>query len=354
MFKSLRVKNFRAITDLQVEELGRVNLFVGHNACGKTTLLESIFFLVGGANPQLLLNVNAFRGMAYTSKALLATYFRNMDTDTPIEILGSQAEHGGWQQLMIRPRYEPIGFDMDASVSLHSEVSMVANSDTVQAMEGLRLEFRSPTSDESGMVSEVFFKGGELVVEIGENRKARSARGTFVMALPTDLRDRFSEVQRKKRVHEVVALLKEIEPTLEDLRLLDPAGSLYADTGAPELIPVNLMGGGIVRFLSVALAMLNFQDGYVLIDEIENGLDRSSQRKLWNAIFSWAQKLNVQVFASTHSRECIKAFSDCAEETLFASDAKLFRIERKGDKSRAVEYTPDLITESLESDWEIR
>jgi len=91
-----------------------------------------------------------------------------------------------------------------------------------------------------------------------------------------------------------------------------------------------------------------------VIDEIENGLGYLSQRKLWEAIFTWAQKLNIQVFASTHSMECIRAFNDFVEADLFGRDAKLFRIERMGDAFRAVQYDRESLAESLESNWEVR
>jgi len=100
--------------------------------------------------------------------------------------------------------------------------------------------------------------------------------------------------------------------------------------------------------------MLDTRDGIVLIDEIENGLHYSVQEKLWQAVFSWAQDLNVQVFATTHSNECIKAFSRSLDATLFKSQARLFRIERKDEKFRAVEYTKEQLAESLESKWEVR
>ncbi len=67
-----------------------------------------------------------------------------------------------------------------------------------------------------------------------------------------------------------------------------------------------------------------------------------------------AQKLNVQVFATTHSMECIRGFNDSAEAGLFDAEAKLFRIERKEDKFRAVEYTREVLAASLESNWEVR
>jgi energy-coupling factor transporter ATP-binding protein EcfA2 len=344
MFKSVTVKNFRAISELRVDGLGRVNLFVGHNAAGKTTLLEGIFFLIGATKPKLSVSVNTLRGFPDVHPAVWPTYFHSMNVDIPIEICAEEAESGWQQRLMIRPRYD------------HSPSEVASNGTPVTSVgdivvRGLQFEYSTSEAPSATERSSVFVREDKLV---DEGARTRLPSGTFVASLPVDVKDPFSHVQRKKRVHEVVSLLKEVEPAIEDLRLLDPPGQLYADTGAVELIPLNLMGGGISKLLNVALAMLNMQDGFVLMDEIENGLDYSSQRKLWDAVFGWAQKLNVQVFATTHSAECIKAFSDCADGSLFEADAKLFRIERKGDDFRAVEYSRELLAESLESNWEVR
>ncbi len=351
MFKSVTVKNFRAITDLHVDGLSRVNLFVGHNACGKTTLLEGIFFLIGATNPKLPVSVNAFRGFPYINRAVWPTYFHDMNVTIPIEISAKEADTGEEHRLLIRPRYEQPRIDRPISPSMPSSDLVAVSSEGDGAANGIELEYATSADPSHKEQSSVFMREDKLVED---GAKVRLPSGTFVIPLPADLRDKFSEVQRKKRVHEVVSLLKEVEPAIEDLRLLDPPGLLYADVGAAELIPVNLMGGGIMKLLNTALAMLNMQDGFVLIDEIENGLDYSSQRKLWGAIFSWAQRLSVQVFASTHSTECIRAFSDCAEAGLFGADAKLFRIERKDEAFRAVEYDRELLAESLASDWEVR
>src|SRR3954465_2993506 len=63
MFKSLVVKNFRGFKDVKVDRLSRVTLFVGHNNIGKTAVLESLFLLLGGQNPQLTMTINVFRGI---------------------------------------------------------------------------------------------------------------------------------------------------------------------------------------------------------------------------------------------------------------------------------------------------
>lgn len=353
MFKSVRIKNFRAITDLRVDGLSSVNLFVGHNGCGKTTLLEGIFFLVGPANPHLLVRVNVSRGLPYVGNQVWPTYFHNMNMDVPIEIVGSEFQSGRKRRLLIRPRYENYRPNGEDPASPMSPSLATTGAQITGQINGLRLEHDDPTASESPTVSEVVIRGGEMVVEGAQHYPVPSAF-LIPLAIGGDWHEVFSEVQKKKQVPEVVGLLKELEAELTDLRLSAPPGLLYADVGAPELIPVDLMGGGIRRFLSVALAMLTCRNGVVLIDEIENGLHHSAQRQLWGAVFSWAQKLNVQVFASTHSMECIRAFSDATEAELFGADAKLFRIERKGDDFRVVEYGRASLAESLESNWEVR
>jgi len=86
MFKSIKIKNLRAITELEIENLGQVNLIVGQNNCGKTTLLEALFFIIGRTNPQLPISANAFRGLQFLSNEYWDTFFNKMDTDSNIEI----------------------------------------------------------------------------------------------------------------------------------------------------------------------------------------------------------------------------------------------------------------------------
>ncbi|MEN6578775.1 MAG: AAA family ATPase [Phycisphaerales bacterium] len=351
MFKHVTVKNLRAITHLTVNGLGRVNLFVGRNACGKTTFLEGIFFLVAPANPRLLVMVNVNRGLAYVSNLLWPTYFHNMDMAVPIEIVGVESETGRERRLLMRPAYEEYRPDGNDLASTLFPPMVASGPESTRQVEGLRLEYDDLSGSESRIVSEIVKRNDRVAVS-GTNRSPLLS--AFLTPVPGDLHEAFSAVQQKKRVSEVVDLLKDIEPELTDLRLSGSHSLLYADVGASELIPINLMGGGIMRFLSVALAMLTCQNGVVLIDEIESGLHHSAQSKLWSAVFSWAQKLNVQVFATTHSAECIKAFSDRAEGGLFEVGAKLFRIERDEDKFRAVEYTRELLAESIDSNWEVR
>jgi len=351
MFKSIKIKNLRAITELEIDDLGQINLFVGQNSCGKTTFLEAVFFLIGSTNPQLPINANVFRDLPFLSNRLWPTYFHNMDTVLPIEIFGCLRDTEEKQNLLIRPRQKEIR----ATPPMHPDTTppgyAASDSETIFESDGLRLEYTSSKDPSTKIESTIFLKGNQLITE---GAKSRDIRGIFVNPFTIyNWRDRFSAIQNKKQVTEVISLLKEIEPRISDLRL-NEAGLLLADIGLSELIPANLMGGGIAKFLSIALAMLDSRNGIVLIDEIENGLHHSAQKTIWKAIFNWALHLNVQVFATSHSNESIKAFNNIIATSLFETEAKLFRFERKDEKFRAVEYSKDILAESLESDWEVR
>jgi len=353
MFKSIRIKNLRAITDLEIDNLGQVNLFVGRNNCGKTTVLEGVFFLANPGNPHLPIVANGARGLNSLSNELWQTCFHNLDADIPIELSGQEAGSQLQQTLSIRPRREQGILSEGAAsdiVPLQGGTGHAGAPGFVT--NGLNLEY--VIADQGKKTASIVLAQGKLKTE-PEVLKEAPFRSVFLTAATgRDWNEVFDSVQRKKQIPEVISQLRKIEPGILDLRL-NTVGLLEVDIGIPgQLIPFNLTGGGTARFLSIVLHMLHCQNGVVLIDEIENGLHHSVQEILWRAIFTWAHDLNVQVFAATHSYECIKAFAGCQKEALFPGDGKLFRIEREDDVFKAVEFGGEDLAVSLEEMWEVR
>jgi hypothetical protein len=134
---------------------------------------------------------------------------------------------------------------------------------------------------------------------------------------------------------EVVAALQLIAPSIERVSLInDPLGveriPIAKIRGTAEPIPLRSLGEGMNRLLGIALALVNAQNGMLLIDEVESGLHYSVQSNVWRLIFETARRLNVQVFATTHSWDCIEAFQQAAHE--HPEEGLLIRLtEKKGD-----------------------
>jgi len=102
----------------------------------------------------------------------------------------------------------------------------------------------------------------------------------------------------------------------------------------------------------MALALVNLQDGMLLIDEFENGLHYSIQPDIWRLIFQVARRLNVQVFATTHSQDCIRAFTDVSQE---GQEGGLFmRLQEKKGEISAVLYDMDELRFAVDKEIEVR
>ena len=91
-------------------------------------------------------------------------------------------------------------------------------------------------------------------------------------------------------------------------------------------------------WLGVALALANSRDGFLLIDEAENGIHHSVQPDFWRMVFKTAHANNVQVIATTHSFDCVRGFAQALTECE-EGDGALVRLEQKDGEMRAVEYS---------------
>ena len=110
--------------------------------------------------------------------------------------------------------------------------------------------------------------------------------------------------------------------------------------GQERPVPLESLGDGAARIFGIALAISNSQDGFLVIDEAENGIHYTIQADFWKTVMQSAYANNVQVLATTHSWDCIVGFAQAAVQ-LQEVDGIVFRIDRIDDWMRAVEYDED-------------
>jgi predicted ATPase len=160
---------------------------------------------------------------------------------------------------------------------------------------------------------------------------------------------------------EVIAGLRLIEPTITGVAFVEGTDGASGNRRIPlvkisnvsEPLALKSLGDGIMRLFHIIVALVNARDGILLIDEFENGLHWSVQPKIWKTVFRLAEKLNVQVFATTHSRDCIAGFEEAWNEQ--KSDGAFFRLNVKQDgEVTATPYSCETLSDALETDVEMR
>jgi hypothetical protein len=154
----------------------------------------------------------------------------------------------------------------------------------------------------------------------------------------------------------VIEVLKVLEPRIKDLSVVVIGGvsGIYADIGLPKRLSVNMLGDGVNRLIQIALSMFANPGAILLIDEIENGFHYSLFPKLWEIICKLAAETHCQVFATTHSYECISGAMELAADEARESLFRFVRLEQENDIVVPHVFENDSFAYAVRNDWEVR
>lgn len=349
MLERLHIRNYRVFNDLKIDQLSRINLIAGKNNSGKTSLLEAIFLLAGGGNPQLAVNTNVIRGVpdAGVPQQGLETFWKQLfsalDMSLFIEIVGYYTSHG---QLTLK-----INTEQPSITEL--PLDRTGGSSVTDLSDGHSLIFQYSDSTGTPVKRHIRLMGPALNVDQPVTPPPFNA--TILSSRTGNIQEdavRLGRLRQQKQGHLLLEALQVIEPKLQSIEDNSALGMpmIWGDSGLPELIPLSAMGEGMSRIARLVLGIASAMGGVVLVDEIENGLHHSILSKVWKVVDTAAKQFNTQIFATTHSFECAEA----AHEALGSDGFRLHRLEVSGTENRCVTYEPEAIAATLKHDLEFR
>jgi AAA15 family ATPase/GTPase len=368
---SLQIKNFRMLEDFTVERLGQVNLIVGKNNSGKSTVLEALRIYAGNGSQRLLEEIAQSRSEKHKltedddlRELPFESFFYGRELTQHTVITIGQSE----QILNIRQGFlKEVIADRDIegrSVSFRKfESYWNINSDF--DMDGVETAIFILRNEE--LLHRVRFRNRNYGVDnqVNFNFRPCSYVPTRSLSIEHIAKD-WDNIVFSEYEDIVVDALSIVEPNLtnitfvqnKDVRRVSDRLGIVKINGQKRPIPLGSLGDGITRVLQISLKVYAAKDGFLLIDEFENGLHYSVQEKVWQMIFEMAKKLNIQVFATTHSRDCIEAFSKVANDRVDV-EGLLFRMGRSAKASDEGKIIATIFDEArldrmTQSDMEIR
>ncbi len=360
MYRSFQIKNFRCFANLVVEDLERVNLIAGKNNVGKTAFLEALFLHCGAYNPELVLRLSTFRGIDWlkfeVGHAVAAPWdslFGRFDTSRMVELAGSIGEGDALASRVLRMKVVQHAGPLKKPVQT---VPSPADGSSISSETSQLLELESIEQGETKSFHMVLDQSGLKIQPLPPPPPFPAILLSSRYRIPpAEDAERFGRLDLIGEQDAVVDVLRIIDPRIRRLAVVVVGGvpMLHGDIGLGRLFPLPYMGEGVVRLASLILAIGNTRDGVVLVDEIENGIHYSVLHKLWQTVGEVARRFNTQVFATTHSRECI-----VAAHTAFKQqpdyDFRLFRLETSGETQVAVAYDAESLGAAAESGLEVR
>lgn len=357
MYTSFSIKNFRCFENMTIKPLARVNLICGENNTGKTALLEALWLHSGPNLPDLGLRLLGFRGITVPDpRRLLHDMFSNFNPECTIAL----EANGNWgvRTLYISIRasdaetfsIQPVE-ELPAFLAGLQEpgLSAVSNSEIVleytdekdkEYVSTGRWEISKPPTLK-GLpplpLASQGFAMNQARIPVMPSSVFQSAR---IRNSPEEDIGRFGDLELEGMADDIVECLRAVDPRIQRLTTIaaPPAPMIYAHIGLARPVPMSFLGDGVGRLLSMALSFQNASNGMILIDEVENGLHHSALQGVWENLNRLSQRFNVQVFATTHSYECMMAARD-AFAAAEQPDLHIHRLDRRNGGVVATTYS---------------
>ncbi len=364
MFESLRIRNYRLFESLEVNCLHRINLISGRNNSGKTNLLEAIFLLANGAYLESVLESGIFRepGQVYSyhpyrkfrqSEAFWKQLFYDLDINRTVDLEG---------MIETENQFEPLQ-RLTLSISIkRPEIEVIESIHDPDDGDAIRngwgnssLIFSSKFGERSAVEGHLVLrdKRGRSYISSGDHPPIEAR--ILLPSAGDSHRDaiELASLRTKRQDGLISNALKIIEPRLNHIVDNSATGEplIWADIdGLSELIPLSVMGSSMMHMTRIALAVVNASGGVILLDEIENGLHHSAMPEVWKFVAATAEKFDTQVFATTHSYECIQA----AYKGLGKDGFRLHLLDVRNGGSHKVTFHPDETDLAIRHHIEVR
>ena len=368
--ENITIHQFRGLKELELKNLGQINLLVGINNSGKTSVLEALSVYCDPLDLRGWVSTARQREEMFSSSRTppldALRWLFNKDTANVgvgnIVISGN----GTFAVKKMRAVYENIEgmffpqkrkefVHMNESINSEDEdIQISDDEDILELRKGLDLQVEIEVHDNQ---LKLFNDGSPIFVDtyrLWENDFLLSKKSTknefklpISMVTPTSHRSNIgqfrllSEARFYNFKSDVLDLLVQMDQNISDIEiLLQPESissrfSIYIQHKKLGLVPVSSFGDGVRRLLHIALKLVNLKNGVFLIDELESTIHTEALQNSFQWLVKWCKELNVQLFATTHSLEAVDALLAVTEDV---SDLVLYRLEPKENCTKVIRH----------------
>ena len=330
MLTRMHLKNFKGFRDTEIPEFRKVNLIVGGQNVGKTSLLEAVVFMGG----------TVLGTSAPGSRYRLPNIFRP----------GGEKNNARFWRGIFGTIFEPSGVLVEA---------MYNNNFLTQG--GIDATYNSSVNVE-------YFSKENSPQLIKDNIRELVEKHNLVdIHIPiypfsiftkdvTEQVEMYGQLVTKKKKKKILELLKKIDSRVEGIDAVAPDGEhlVYVElSNNSELLPLSQLGHGFTRLFELYTGLAVTDSKLALIDEIENGIHYSALPTVFQGIRELSESSGVQSIITTHSLECIQAAYEVFKDK--PEDFQIIRLERtEDDNVRAVAVNDENLATVMASGWEIR
>jgi AAA15 family ATPase/GTPase len=329
---SFEVSGFKKFTDLKIDNIGQFNLIVGDNNVGKTTLLESL--LVDRDYNKLAKNLFNIMFHVKKFKNLTSSFFSYFLSD----VTDLQTQEISFK-LFNKNDYFHLKYQRlknDDFIAQYSNSYPVSGSTPARPVQ---ISFNEPAADFDLNIPYIPF--GPLY-----NHELTRKYSDHIQLF----------VDKKEK------LIDSLSHLIENIKNIEVNASyshypilLISEKNKNKLSPLATYGDGTVKLFRILLSLFS-SDSYnrLMIDELDAGVHHRRLKGFIKSLIIVAKEQKKQIFATTHSKECIEYFAQAVKELRFEEDARIIRLAETKSGIKAYTYNYAQFENALEAESELR
>jgi predicted ATP-dependent endonuclease of OLD family len=361
MLREIKINNFRSFKSFELRNLGRLNLLVGTNNSGKTSVLEAIQLLCSRNNLEPLRDSMVSRGeyswderQRYRELDVCHLFHgHQIEPGSEFSVLG--AGENRLEKLTAKVGLRPLRRLYEEASDNGEQLTILENNvfeDSSDDFNVLDLTIKWLYGNEQDSWERPLSSDGKLMEDyirrlrsIGRARSLDTKTQFVTSSALTSERmiELFEQIVLTPEENLVQEALQVIESRIERIASLGSErfrrseareGFVVKLSDGEQRVPIGSMGDGIWRMLGLALSTVSTANGVLFVDEIDTGLHFTAMSDMWKLVWETAKRLNVQVFATTHSSDCWTSLANIANQDTSPEDGiTIQRIERGQDVS---------------------
>jgi len=317
--KNIEIKNFKCFRDFKAEGFGRVNLIGGKNNVGKTAFMEAIF-----------LTDNLSKGAT--------NFFASLVT--------------------IEDHRKPIKDITKSTISKilkkNSPLELIHHFGNKVCLEFKNNDIKLIITTKEKNISFEDIGNPELYINFLSSFISSTSMNCNQLSIGVSLLNVLYDGVKKNRKRDALnKLINDFDNDLIEVDIIDNDFKIYSKS-LDTWISISEYGDGIKYYIAYISALWTYSNNILFIDEIENGIHYMQLDKLWEIILTISKQQNVQVFATTHSKECIESYARVAKKLEDEEITYTILTKLEDNSIDAGVYSASMLINTIDQEHEVR
>jgi|GraSoiStandDraft_2_1057267.scaffolds.fasta_scaffold232836_1 energy-coupling factor transporter ATP-binding protein EcfA2 len=345
------IQGFRGLRDLKIANLGQINLFVGNNNSGKTSVLEAASLFCDPFNWRRWYDLAGQRelvsGQRTTIMDRLSWFFpagrndtQNLASESPKIELSASGD--------FTTEYVSVSYAKFAEVHLRPAMPGEEQEEVVEGISLKTTVYVRDSPSKSRIIYEDIAPFSQWRIPVQYPSRSR------IPTLPVQIVSLFSHrtgaltsqlwsgVVEADLKEETIKLLRFFDPAIEDVDILSPSEHSQILSIKHKRLgraPLSTFGDGLRRVFTLATSIPRARNGLLLIDELETAIHTKALEKTFDWLVEACVSNNIQLLATTHSLEALDTILDVSREN---ADFVVYRLQQDEKQTTAKRFDKEM------------